>query len=166
MRTESEHIWVKRNSLEKLIALANQSYHKETGGVFLGYWGEDGHDVVITEILGPGPNAVHENHGFIPDYIYQEELIAERYEASKYRDTYLGDWHTHPDVTQTRLSWLDRRTLAYIASFPEARNPVPLMGVWAGMPNNWVMTVWKGKQRLFGNHLFGAIVRPLTLVVW
>jgi integrative and conjugative element protein (TIGR02256 family) len=147
-----------------LTAEADRTYLLETGGVFLGYWSEHGHEVVITEMVGPGPNAVLIVHDFIPDYAYQKRQIAEHYAASGRRYTYLGDWHTHPDTKQTRLSRKDRRSLGRIASSPDARNAVPLMGVFAGIPDNWAATTWKVERRRFGD--FFSRTNPLSLVIW
>lgn len=148
------------------MAEADRLYPQETGGVFLGYWDVAGRDAVITGIIGPGPDAIHRSHGFIPDYAYQEAQIAEQYEASGRRHTYLGDWHTHPDAEHTRLSWRDRRTLGRIASSPEARSPVTLMGVMTGRPEDWTATIWKGEQRRSWNFLLGPNVSPLLVTVW
>ena len=166
MRAQIESIWIERKMLAAIIVEAEKTYPLETGGVFLGYWAATGREAVIIEMVGPGPDAVHKTHGFIPDYPYQEEYIADYYAASGRRHTYLGDWHTHPDSAQTRLSWRDRQTLGRIASSPEARSPVPLMGVLAGEPESWVATIWKGERRRLGNYLLGPRAIPLSLKIW
>lgn len=166
MHRKLGRIWITRERLEAMIAEADRTYPLETGGVFMGYWSGCGHDAVITEVVGPGPDAIHKAHGFIPDYPYQEERIADHYGASGRRHTYLGDWHTHPDTKQTRLSWQDRRTLGRIAFCPKARSPIPVMGVFAGTPDNWVATIWKGERRRIGNYFFGSRARPLALQLW
>jgi integrative and conjugative element protein (TIGR02256 family) len=71
-------------------------YPLETGGVFMGYWADD-RTAVVTQAIGPGPNAYHHRHRFAPDQEWQTTEIAEYYRASGRRETYLGDWHTHPD---------------------------------------------------------------------
>lgn len=158
-------VWIEQDLVDRLAAEADRLYPQETGGVFLGYWDADGPDAVITAIIGPGPDAVHRTHGFIPDYGYQETRIAEHYEASGRRHTYLGDWHTHPDTNHARLSWRDRRTLARIAAAPEARIPVPLMGVLTGGPEDWTATIWKGERRPRWNFLLGPTAIPLLVHV-
>ena len=166
MRAEIGTVWIPRNLLERVIAEADRHYPQETGGVLLGYWDAGGREAVITNLIGPGPEAVHKRHGFIPDYAYQEARIAEHYEASGRLHTYLGDWHTHPDTAQAGLSWRDRQTLRRIASAPDARSPVPLMGVLSGRPENWMATIWKAGLRRRWNFVLGPKADPLSIMVW
>ena len=70
--------------------------------------------------------------------------IAEHYYASGRVETYLGDWHSHPNGGG-RLSSLDRRTLAMIAGFDAARAPRPLMAVLHG-GEPWRLAIWLGSR--------------------
>lgn len=125
-------------ALSALIAEAEAKHPLETGGVLMGYWYE-GEPVVIS-IIGPGWESRHDSHGFEPDSAWQRERIAEVYELSGRRHTYLGDWHTHPDGLP-RPSRLDRKTLTGIAAFPEARAATPLMLIGGGQ-DTWEFTAW------------------------
>lgn len=110
----------------------------ETGGVLLGYWGEDA--AVVADMVGPGPDALHGPNGFVPDAEYQEMEIAQRYETSGRIVTYMGDWHSHPGGSG-RVSRLDLRTLHTIAREPAARAPAPIMLVVSdGDP--WKLMAW------------------------
>lgn len=111
----------------------------ETGGVLLGV--ADALNVWIDAVVGPGPSAVHGKTSFAPDAAYQERLIADIYERSGRRATYLGDWHTHPGVSP-HLSWRDRRTLRTIAASSEARQPTPIMLVY-GYGHPWRVKGWR-----------------------
>lgn len=166
MREDMKRAWMHRHALEVIIAEADRSHPLETGGVLLGYWAVSSREVVIMQVIGPGPGAVHKAHGFIPDYAYQEQRIAEHYQASASRHTYLGDWHTHPDTPKTRLSWRDRQTLRRIASCKEARSPTPLMAIFAGAPGNWTTTIWKACLRRYGNLLLGPKAIALSVQIW
>ncbi len=84
--------------------------------------------VVITEAVGPGPCAKHGKTTFVPDPYYHESEIARLYEQSGRVNTYLGDWHSHPNSV-TRLSPTDRCTLLKIAKHKDARVPTPLMAI-------------------------------------
>lgn len=121
---------------------AERTFPLETGGVLLGYWAEECRELVITHATGPGPNAVHRTHSFIPDYEYQEAEVARLYEESGRISTYLGDWHSHP-LEGVHLSRRDRRTLNRIAGSAEARAPVPVMAVIGGGNPDWLLGVWK-----------------------
>ena len=107
----------------------------ETGGVLLGW--RDSHNVVVEHVIGPGPGARHERMSFQPDASWQQARIAQLYEQSGRRLSYLGDWHTHPGGSPVP-SRRDDRTLQHIASSSEARCPDPvmvIMGDAGGSPN-------------------------------
>ncbi len=114
----------------------------ETGGILLGYWADVG-TAVITALVGAGPGARRWATGFVPDATYQEEQLADAYEASGRRLEYLGDWHSHPGARPVP-SWQDRRTLRRIASEPGARCPQPLMLI-LGRRNPRSLRVWIGR---------------------
>lgn len=110
---------------------------KETGGVLMGYWSD--RDVVLTDIIGPGPKAVHRRYSFTPDSKWQENEIARIYEESGRVITYLGDWHSHPYGTQ-ELSIKDLVTLLRVAIHKPARAPKPIMGILHNNPQ-WELSV-------------------------
>jgi integrative and conjugative element protein (TIGR02256 family) len=158
-------IWIKRHLLQKMLTEASLRYPMETGGVFLGYWAEERQNVVVTKVIGPGPQANHRECSFVPDYDYQEQQIAKYYEKSGRLRYYLGDWHTHPDTTNTFLSQKDCRTLGRIAVSHKARCPTPVMGVIAGTPDNWTTAIWKGEGRWLSGWL-GARTRLISVKLW
>ena len=145
--------WISKASLDEMIAEAERVFPNETGGVLLGYWVHPLEEVVITAVVGPGPNAVHQGDRFVPDVRYQDEEIARHYSESGRLHTYLGDWHTHPR-SEPWLSRQDRRTLWEIATHAEARAPVPLMAVLAcGSP--WTLEVWRATSLRLGRVRLG-----------
>jgi integrative and conjugative element protein (TIGR02256 family) len=117
---------------------AARAYPYETGGVLMGYQGEND-TVVITTIIGPGLNARHAHQAFVPDHEYHANEVAKIYSASGGRWTYLGDWHSHPGGS-AHLSWRDRSTLRRIARSSDARVPHPLMLVVCGQSESWQIT--------------------------
>ena len=130
--------------------LADSTYPKETGGVLTGY--DAGNGLVVTAIVGPGPEAIHEPHSYTPDYAYQDAEVERVYRESDRCHTYLGDWHTHPDGGAT-LSRRDRRTLRAIADYRPARAPAPVMGILAGN-HHWRLAVWRYFPRNLRAHRF------------
>lgn len=131
--------WLAAPVWHDIVAEVRDKAPLETGGVLLGYWvrypGEgsdasamefEGGEVVITQGLGPGPNAVHRPDSFSPDHEIHARGIARIYEKSGRVVTYLGDWHSHPTGTAD-LSRRDRATLTRIARARDARVPHPLM---------------------------------------
>jgi integrative and conjugative element protein (TIGR02256 family) len=141
MRREIVTAWISEEVLGVMAAEAERLSPKETGGVLLGYWTETAKEVVITDIIGPGPCAVHEERRFVPDTDYQEREIARIYEWSGWRRTYLGDWHSHP-LSRVYLSRRDRKTLRRIAGHADARAPLPLMVILAG-GSPWKLGIWQ-----------------------
>lgn len=121
---------------------ASSKYPLETGGVLLGYWNE--HEVVVTSASGPGPNAQHRRMRFKPDHDFQQSWIDRHYRRSKGIETYLGDWHTHPDARIATPSWMDRATVRRVARSEYARAPRPLMMILAGSPEAWAEDAWVG----------------------
>ncbi|WP_352567468.1 MULTISPECIES: Mov34/MPN/PAD-1 family protein [unclassified Mesorhizobium] len=116
-------------------------YDRETGGTFMGYWAES-NVAVITAMIPAGPRASHERSSFLPDQSWQQVEIAKHYERSGRLDTYLGDWHTHPDAVSNRLSWTDRVCLKTIIKTPTARNQRPVMMLMCGKPGEWSLHSW------------------------
>lgn len=133
-------VWLPSNFRRECIEDASHFYDFETGGTLMGYWYE--RVAVVTALIGAGPNALHERHNFEPDQEWQLERIAEHYEASGRTESYLGDWHSHPNATSGRLSWTDRSVLRRIINTPEARAPRPVMIVLHGGEEDWQATAW------------------------
>lgn len=133
--TSTDRLWVPEAALNQMRDLAATAYPHETGGMLLGYHSSDG-DVVVTAIIGPGPRARHSRLRFAPDHPYQQELLEQHFTRTEGRETYLGDWHTHPDGA-CALSSLDKRVLTRIARSPQSGTTRPTMVVLAGAKSEW-----------------------------
>ncbi|MER9389897.1 Mov34/MPN/PAD-1 family protein [Mesorhizobium sp. M0435] len=120
---------------------AENWYGKETGGTFMGYWTSSG-AAVVRAMIPAGPDASHERHRFQPDQDWQQAEIAKHYARSGRLDSYLGDWHTHPDAVSGQLSWKDRACLKTIIRTPAARNSTPILILMCGSPANWDLHPW------------------------
>lgn len=143
--------WITESSIDEMIAEAEHRFPYESGGALLGYWAKQYEEVVITDVIGPGPGATHRAQSFLPDSEYQEKEIACRYEESGRLHTYLGDWHTHPRSIPY-LSRKDRRTLKTIAKHRDARASAPLMAIlwWP----SWALEIWMAKPIQIGRVKF------------
>ena len=142
MRQPTVKAWLLKSALRDMLVEADRVFPLETGGVMMGYWPEAGDEVVIYQVSGPGPLAVHSKHAFVPDGDYQEAEVARAYEESGRVNSYLGDWHTHPREG-VYMSPKDKRTLLRIARSPGARAPVPLMAVLGGGDPDWFIGIWR-----------------------
>ena len=109
-----------------MVEEALAAFPLETGGLLLGWWtGADA--ALVTDVIGPGPDALHAATQFEPDTGWQRTALAEAWTQHPGIE-YLGDWHTHPNGTP-KFSALDRAALATIAAHPAARAPRPWMAV-------------------------------------
>lgn len=140
---------------DAIAAEAERATPDETGGVLIGYWAKPYTEVVVTAMVGPGPEAVHGRGHFLPDHAYQEKEIARYYTESGRLHTYLGDWHSHMSP-YSGLSRRDRRTAWRIGTHAEARVPVPVMGVASGPDDGWHLTFWRIIPRHW-SFLFGPV---------
>ncbi len=106
----------------------------------MGYRADGTDERVATHVVGPGPNAIHEEFRFVPDHDYQLAEIARLYETSGRCLEYLGDWHSHPGA-EGYLSDKDLETLNRIARSRTARVENPVMLVMAGQ-KGWDPFAW------------------------
>lgn len=135
----SDTAWVDRKILSAMSEESNYWCTKESGGVLMGYWSD--RDVVITDIIGPGPKAVHRRYSFTPDSTWQEDQIARIYEDSGRVHTYLGDWHSHP-YGGRELSIKDLSVMIRVATHRPARAVRPIMLILYNNPK-WELVVWR-----------------------
>lgn len=134
-------VWIPQGIIRACFDEASSKFPFETGGTFMGWWA-DSHTVVITGVIGAGPKAHHGRYAFQPDEMWQLDQIARHYEDSGRRETYLGDWHSHPNASSGSLSWTDRHVLRRVITTPSARCPSPLMTVVWAQPDDWQFTAW------------------------
>lgn len=148
-------IWLQKTLVSKIILEATEKVPNETGGVLIGYWATEFREAVITDLVGPGPQAIHKRTSFSPDGTFHTQQIARQYRDSNRAHTYLGDWHTHPNSANGIPSWKDKRTLRRISAYAPARAPVPIMGILTEKPE-WKLHIVAGDaQKAWAAHLRG-----------
>lgn len=156
--------WIPNTLLTEMKVLATFSDPMETGGMLLGYVA-DNMDVVVSAIIGPGPNSSHSRYTFVPDAAYQQAELDRHYRATDGLETYLGDWHTHPGG-QCIPSREDKRTLARIATTPSARIEHPVMAIAGYSTGRWELGVIRFqsvKRRIFS---YAYDLERLTPIVY
>jgi integrative and conjugative element protein (TIGR02256 family) len=141
-----EIVWITNQCVELMVEQADRLFPKEVGGVLMGYRASATRETVVTHVIGPGPRASCQQTRFIPDKRYQLDAIHTHYQESGRRETYLGDWHTHPR-SGSDLSPIDARALSTIAKSKASNQPNPLMGILAG-GDPWLLTVWRFRSGL------------------
>jgi integrative and conjugative element protein (TIGR02256 family) len=136
--------WVSAEVLSFLVQEANAAAPLETGGVLLGYWSESSTEPVVTQAVGPGPQAIHTRERFMPDHRFHESEVARLCNQNPALQ-YLGDWHSHPGAAGY-LSSLDYSTLRKIAVSRAARAPRPLM-IILGFGPRWQPVTWSLRKK-------------------
>lgn len=124
---EEQRIWISEIPLKRMHQLAQSRFPLETGGMLIGYVGDNG-EAVVKNIIGPGPKAHHGRFRFVPDGEYQQAALEKIFLETEGRETYLGDWHTHPKG-ENSLSYFDKITLAKIAHEPASGTAYPIMAI-------------------------------------
>ena len=135
-------VWLSRSIGAQILAEAEFRAPLETGGILMGYFTiplNQFRDLVITDLIGPGPDAAHHRLSFEPDHDWQVLRLAEIYARSGRTAKYVGDWHTHPEG-QPVPSIRDKNTLELISRHQPARCPEPIMLI-AGNPLG--SSIWK-----------------------
>lgn len=117
-------IWIRNDHYKQIIEAIEEFLPYETGGILLGYADVQG-NLVVTEIVGPGPDAIHQEDYFLPDGKYQQYEINKAFKASSGQTTYLGDWHSHP-FKKPYLSAIDLNTLRKIAGHQASGTDEPV----------------------------------------
>lgn len=135
MNDGAGRLWVAEPAMRLMLELASGRNPSETGGMLIGYEADNG-DAVVTSLIGPGPRAKHTRFAFYPDSEYQQAQLEAHFRATNGRETYLGDWHTHPNGN-SNLSRVDKKTLARIAKTPTSGTRKPLMAIWGGGSGTW-----------------------------
>lgn len=121
-------LWLTSSALEDMITEAQRALPAETGGILLGWEHDERNEIVVASAFGPGPTTVHAPNSFRPDGDWHEMELAERYERSHGRITYLGDWHVHPRGG-LGMSRRDRRTLSQSLGVLRLAALAPLWGL-------------------------------------
>lgn len=137
--------WIARRSVSRICSEARRKFPLESGGLLIGYWCSD-RECVVRHITTAGPKAKHYKTRYVPDVNYDTMQVARFYNSSDGSDTYLGDWHSHPNTRQPCLSAKDQQALSNIATSEEARAPRPLSLICAGEPGAWRVAVWMGEM--------------------
>jgi integrative and conjugative element protein (TIGR02256 family) len=149
-------VWLPAAIAEKMVREANAKLPFETGGVLLGYAATKT-EIVIAELVGPGPNAAHLLEGFTPDYRFHETEVARCYERSGRQHQYIGDWHSHPDGALA-MSRTDRKALRNIAKAKDARVANPIMLIIAGW-QQWKAAAWQLYRQQLRHRLVVSSIR-------
>jgi len=109
-RNTSGKVLIKPEALQKM-ELYKQSFwgdEPESGGILLGRWLKDSNNVIIDDVTVPGPRDKQKRYRFFRFRGDHEPILPQAWEDSDGTIDYLGEWHTHPDLSP-QPSRVDRR---------------------------------------------------------
>src|SRR5699024_11897602 len=90
----------------------NRHPHQETGGIMIGFRTTEA--LIVTEVTGPGPAAVHQPLSIRFDEKYCERKARQLQNPTK-KINYIGDWHSHP-FSKLKPSKVDKRSFTLKAT--------------------------------------------------
>ena len=94
----------------------------EAGGSLLGRMVRDSLDIVVDEVIEPGPGDVRTRYGFhLCDLAHQQAHVDAAWKRSEGTCCFLGDWHTHaePDPTPSSVDLDNWRRLLRVTATDE-----------------------------------------------
>jgi len=97
----------------------------ETGGVLLGKTEKE--CIYISKAIGSGPKAIHEDIYFRADSNYIDMMIDIEYANSNGEISYIGEWHTHPQI-HPEPSYKDLQSLSEITESSGKENLLLIIG--------------------------------------
>ena len=71
--------------------------HLEAGGLLLGRYLRDGHDLIVDTVTTPMPSDIRTRFTFERGAEGHQEFVTQQWEASGGTCVVLGDWHTHAE---------------------------------------------------------------------
>lgn len=152
-------VWVPESVQSDFSSLGDTHYPLETGGIVLGYVSDGSY--VVTAITDPGPKAVHSRSNYTPDNTHDRAVIIKHFENTRGNDTYLGDWHTHPDASSA-MSSMDRRTLRRIADKTKDLTVLPIMMIVSGSSLSWSLSAYQYNPKVTFQFLRS---KPITMQI-
>ncbi len=100
LKTDGGRIKIDLGALELMWAYAQHTRLScEAGGVLLGRYIIDSLDVVIDSVSVPTKDDVRKRNYFKRDQRLHQKTIEECWQESKGTCNYLGEWHTHPEIS-------------------------------------------------------------------
>lgn len=127
-------IELSKNALDFMQKLIAEAGGNEVGGVLAGRV-EDS-KIVVTDVSGPGPQAICTRTKFLKDATYCQEFLDDKYRDSNGAIVYIGEWHSHPNE-DNRPSNTDIKSLTDISFQPQYLTDKPAMIIFtiSGKPS-------------------------------
>lgn len=92
-----QRLIITEHALEQMLTFAQRHPRaREAGGVLLGRYLSDSHDVVVDEVSTPQPADRRTRYSFFRSHKHQQ-LAYDRWVRERNTSAFLGIWHTHPE---------------------------------------------------------------------
>jgi len=117
LRLESEE-WtfvVDTGVIERASVLRTQRLPTETGGVIVGYLDVTHRCVYVVDVLPAPPDSVEHRTAFVRGYTGLDERMKSISDRTGGQVGYIGEWHSHPEGADVKMSPHDEVLLATIA---------------------------------------------------
>lgn len=118
--------------LTRVIALSAKAHPKETGGILIGRISDDGRAAIVLEATAAPPDSKSTRTSFYRGTKGLQKLLTERWSCG---ESYLGEWHYHPNGSGDPSS-PDVFQMLAIARSPKSQCPEPLLVVCGGNPDD------------------------------
>lgn len=128
-------------ALQKIFKYRQERWDStEAGGVMLGRYVLNSDDIIVDNVTEPMPGDKRSRCRFHRAQKRHQELITQAWGGSKGTCTYLGEWHTHPEVTPepSDVDWSEWRQKAKTDRFHKR-----IFFLIAGLNS---LRVWEGRR--------------------
>jgi len=110
-------IIISRTNIKLLNTLYIENEGYEVGGILLGKRSKD--DFIVTNIVFNFSRESLKRNKYIRNILNLTEIISELIKDSNYEIDYIGEWHTHPNMS-TKFSSIDKKAMVELnEDFPE-----------------------------------------------
>jgi hypothetical protein len=138
--TKEIRVVISTAALTQAINVANEYGNTKTGGLAIGFYGDEGMTAFITEMMPPPPDSEHSEQEFVRGTDGLREHIQKLWEQEPKR-YYLGEWHTHnPGATAPDLQ--DAETMLGIAKDQQEGLPEPILVILTPLDDTWMPNVY------------------------
>ncbi|WP_367187542.1 Mov34/MPN/PAD-1 family protein [Phenylobacterium sp.] len=143
-------VLLERSAVERALTASRAAGRKETGGVLIGQYEDDGAVAIVAEATASPRGSFFGAFTFRRAPAGLRSLLAERWSNGQH---YLGEWHSHPGELP-EPSGRDRETMVKIAADHRYACREPLLLILGESP---------GGERLLTLHVFPRGQRALRL---
>ena len=144
--------------IDRMAAFAQRTPHDtEASGLLIGHERAEPRQIILDRLTTPQPRDYRTRTRFKRDVKSHQLLLDQEWRSSGGKRTYLGEWHTHPEV-DPKPSALDRQNNRRI--FATATIDMPfLVFIIVGLEKT---RIWWSTSAQPTMHLLGSVDTPLV----